>query len=424
MKVTSRFALAAALGFSVAVAGVGAPALAAKKKDEKPAAPTLKLSDGVRKELAPAQDALGKKDLATADAAIARARAAAKTPDDSFMVAQFALNSAQASGDQARLSSALDELITTGEAAGQLSAADKVKYYGFQGSFAYQAKDYQKTERALSAAVAAGSTNAQDFAVLADVQAKNGRPADALATIQKLIDANKASGAAIPNEYYARAADIASRGKMPQQFANITTAWLAAYPARQNWHDALMIYRQLAALQGDADLDVLRLGRAAGVLPLATQATYIDYALAVYLKYPGEAVAVLNEGIKAGKLSKASSKNTAEILALSEPKIGPDRASLPSSVTAANGAKASFKSVETTGDVFYGYNDFAKAAEMYKLALTKPGADPAMGNVRLGAALAQAGDKEGARAAFNAVTTGPYAVIANYWKVLLDHPAS
>ena len=423
MKFTSRFALAAALGFSVAATGVSAPAFAAKK-EEKPAQPTLKLSDAVRKELAPAQEALTKKDFAAADAALAKARTVAKTPDEQFMIAQFALNSAQMAGDQAKLSTALDELITTGEAAGQLTPAEKVKYYGFQGSFAYQAKDFQKTERALTAAIAAGSTNAQDFAILADVQAKNGKAPEALATIQKLIDAKKTSGEAIPADYYARAADIASRGKLTQQFADITTAWVAAYPTSQNWHDSLMIYRQLATLQGDADVDTLRLARAAGALPLASQNTYIDYALAVYLRYPGEAVSVLNEGIKAGKLNKATSKNTSEILALSEPKIGPDKASLPAAVTAANGPKATFKSVEGTGDVFYGYGEFAKAGEMYKLALTKSGADPQMGNLRLGAALAQAGDKEGARAAFNAVTGGTYQVLARYWLALLDHPVA
>lgn len=420
MKFTSRFALAAALGFSVAVTGIGAPAFAAKKKDEAPAKPQMKMSDAVRKELAPAQEAQTKKDFPAMLAHIDAARAAATTPDDKYFVAQFALNYAILTGDEARKCPAIDEMV----ASGKLEGADLAKFSGVQGHCAYEAKNYAKAEQSYQAAIAAGSTDGDIFARLTDTQSRLNKPAEALATLQKLIDQKVAAGQPIPSDWYARGADIASRGKMTPQFVSISTAWLNAYSTKQNWHDSLMIYRQLAALQGDLDVDTLRLARAAGALPLASQSTYIDYALAVYLKYPGEAVAVLNEGIKAGKLNKATSKNTAEVLALSEPKIAPDKASLPAAVTAANGAKATFKSVETTADVFYGYGDFAKAADMYKLALTKPGADAGQGNVRLGAALFQAGDKEGAKAAFNTVTSGPYAVLANYWKVLMEHPAA
>jgi len=133
---------------------------------------------------------------------------------------------------------------------------------------------------------------------------------------------------------------------------------------------------------------------------------------------------VLNEGIAAGKLNPATSKNTSEILALSKPKIAADKASIPSALSAAAGPKATYKSALTAGDLVYGYKDFAKAAEMYKLALAKPGADAAQANFRLGLALAQAGDKEGAKAAFGAVQSGPYAPLATYGKIWVDHPAS
>jgi len=417
MKVTSRYALLAALGVSVAAMAGTSPAFA-KKKDEAPAAPALKLSDAVRKPLGAAQEALTKGDLATADAQVAAARAVASTADEKFVVAQVALNVAVKQNDQSKQAAALDEMLATGKVAD----ADKAKFYAFQGHFAYDAKNYAKAEQAYSSAVSAGSTDQDVYARLADTQFRNGRPADSIATLQKVIDERAKAGQPVPTEWYARGADIASRAKLPQQFVGITTAWLTAYPAKQNWHDTLFIYRQMAALTGDADLDLLRLARAAGVLPLAAQSNYLDYALAVYLKYPNEAVSVLKEGIAAGKLNPATSQNTREILALSEPKIAADKASLKGAVAAANGANATYKSVLSTGDVYYGYGDYKQAATLYKLAATKPGADAGVANVRLGASLAQGGDKEGARAAFTAVT-GPEAVIAKYWLVLLDHPA-
>jgi hypothetical protein len=105
--------------------------------------------------------------------------------------------------------------------------------------------------------------------------------------------------------------------------------------------------------------------------------------------------------------------------------LAPDKASIPAAITAANGPKATYKSAMTTADLLYGYKDFAKAAEIYKVALTKPGADTAQANYRLGLALAQAGDKEGAKAAFDAAgTAGNYGVLSQYAKVWVDHPAA
>ena len=422
MNSTSRYALVAALGLAVVAIAPGAPAFAAKKEEAAASGP--KLSDAVRKPLAEADAAIKKKDIAAADTAIATARAAASSADEQYVVAQFAFNAAQASGDQARIEKALDDLLSTGVASNRLAQAEQAKMYWYQGQFAYQAKNYPKAEQALKAAIAAGTTEDQAYAVLADSQARTGKPNEAVATLQKVIDAKAASGQAVPTEWYARGADIASRAKLTNDFVKITTSWLQAYPVKQNWHDTLFIYRQLTAQTGDADLDLLRLARAVGVLPLSAQSNYTDYALAVYLKFPNEAVDVLNEGIAAGKLNAATSKNTREIIDLSKPKIAADKASLPAAVTAASGPKGTFKSALTTGDLAYGYKDYAKAAEMYKLALTKPGADASQANFHLGLALAQSGDKEGAKAAFTAASSGSYAVLAGYGKVWVDRPAS
>jgi hypothetical protein len=423
MKSTSRYALVAALGFALAAVAPGAPAFA-KKKDEA-ATPQLKIGDAVRKPLAEADAAIKAKNIPGAEAALAQAKQVAKTPDEQYVVAQYGLNAAQASGDQAKLSAALDELITAGEAAGKLPDDQRAKFYWFQGQFAYQAKNYAKAEASLNKAIAAGSTEADAYAVLADVQNRNGKPAEALATLQKVIQTKAAAGQPVPTDWYGRGADIASRAKLPGEFVKITTSWLAAYPVKQNWHDSLFIYRQMAGLSGENDLDLLRLARAVDALPLSAQSNYVDYALAVYLRFPNEAVDVLNEGIKAGKLNPATSQNTREILALSQPKLAPDKASIPAAITAANGPKATYKSAMTTADLLYGYKDFAKAAEIYKVALTKPGADTAQANYRLGLALAQAGDKEGAKAAFDAAgTAGNYGVLSQYAKVWVDHPAA
>lgn len=421
MKFTTRYALLTALGFALAATAPSAPAFAAKKNEA--AANQPKVSDAVRKPLMTAGTAIDKKDIPAAEAALAEARSLAKTPDENYVVAQYTLNAAQVSGDQAKLSSALDQLIDAGEASGKLDDAARAKYYWFQGQFAYQAKNYPKAEASLARAIAAGSPEQDAYAILADAQNRNGKPKDALATLQRVIDTKAAAGQPVPSEWYGRGADIASRGKMPAEFVKVTTAWLNAYPVKQNWHDTLFIYRQMAGLSGENDVDLLRLSRAVGVLSLSAQSNYLDYALAVYLRYPNEAVDVLNEGIKDGKLNPSTSQNTREIIALSTPKLGADKASIPAAVANANGSKGTFKSAMSAGDLLYGYKEYAKAAELYKVAAGKPGADVAQANFRLGLTLALAGDKAGAKAAFDAVgATGNYAVLAGYGKVWADRP--
>jgi len=415
------YALGAAL--AMALAAVAPTSAAMAKKEEKAAkqAP-LKLGDAVRNALAPADAAVKAKNVAAAEAAVANARSIAKTPDEQFVVAQFAVQTAQLSGDQTKVLAALDEMIATGEAAGRLTQAEKAKYYWIQSYSAYQAKNYPKAEAGAKAAIANGSTEVDAPAVLADSQSRQGKTAEAIATLEQSMAARAAAGQPVPSEFYGRGADMASRAKDSASFVKITTAWLGAYPDRQNWHDALFIYRQMANATGDVDLDLLRLARAVGALPLAAQSNYLDYALAVYLKYPNEAVSVLNEGITAGKLNPATSQNTREILALSQPKIAADKASIPAAVAAAAKPASSYKATVTTGDLLYGYKDFAKAAEIYKLALTKPGADVQQANYKLGMALAQAGDKAGATTALDQVTSGNYAVLASYARTWIAHP--
>jgi len=128
--------------------------------------------------------------------------------------------------------------------------------------------------------------------------------------------------------------------------------------------------------------------------------------------------------VAAGKIHMNTNRDARELLPISESKIAADKASLGSAMTAAHGGKADAKSVMSTADVFYGYKDYAKAAELYRLALTKPGVDASVANLRLGASLAQSGDSAGALAALNNVTAKPYADIATFWKTWVQHPAS
>ena len=71
-------------------------------------------------------------------------------------------------------------------------------------------------------------------------------------------------------------------------------------------------------------------------------------------------------------------------------------------------------------DAYFSYGQYAQAAELYRAALQK-GADANLANTRLGAALALAGQRAEAEAAFRAVT-GPRAELAQFWLLWLSQP--
>jgi len=120
----------------------------------------------------------------------------------------------------------------------------------------------------------------------------------------------------------------------------------------------------------------------------------------------------LKEGIASGKIP-ASNANAKAQLAAANSAIQRD-GSLASSEKTAMSAKDG-RIAASTADAYLGQNNYAKAAELYRTALSKGGVDANEVNTRLGIALAKSGDKAGAQTAFSAVTGQPRAGIAALW---------
>jgi ribosomal protein L5 len=74
------------------------------------------------------------------------------------------------------------------------------------------------------------------------------------------------------------------------------------------------------------------------------------------------------------------------------------------------------------GDRYYAMGDYAKAVELYRMSMNKPGIDKDVVNLHVGMALARSGDKAGATAALNSVS-GPRAGIAKLWLTYLGQNA-
>jgi tetratricopeptide (TPR) repeat protein len=283
---------------------------------------------------------------------------------------------------------------------------------------AYQTKQYAKAETALDQAIRLGVSDPNAFVLLVETKNQNGKPAEAVEALEAAIAKQSAAGQVVPTQWYGRGLSIAmsakqndpaTQARLAAATGRIAQSWIAAYPTKTNWRDALIIYRDVNKIDPDQELDLMRLMRTAGALK--GERDYMDYVLAIYLKFPGEAKALLEEGSAAGFVNLGAG-NPKEIYTIVKGKIAADKASL--SKTASTG-----KNALSTGDAYLGYGDWATAADLYRMALTKGGVDANVVNTRLGMALARAGQKDAARQAF-AQVTGPRAGLAKYWTIYLD----
>lgn len=343
---------------------------------------------------------------ADVSAQVAAAHAAAKSPEEHYLAYQLQLKAAMGAKNEAEMGKAVAGMLSTGVAPAELQAPlhlanGKVKYN--QKQYAEAAAEFQKV-------LQLDPANAEAKNLLTQTQLNSASPADAVAMLQKSIAEQSAGGAKAPEALYKRALSAAYKAKLPAA-VDISRQWVADYPTPANWSDAIRIYRNFHELDDAATLDLLRLARAAGALN--GEADYDRYAYAALMKgYPGEAKTVLEEGIKAGVVNPNKSPFKEEI-AQAKTKSAGEEASLDSSAkTALAGGTA--RAALATGDLHYTYGQYAKAAELYRAALKKSGADANLINLHLGMALARSGDKAGATAALNAVT-GPRADIAKYW---------
>ena len=429
MTFISKLALAAALTAGLTTTAALTPAVAQKKKDKAAEAggqPPIKLSNEVRGPLSAAQTAIAANDNATAETQLAAAEAAAKTDDERYMVNAIRLSMAAKANDRAKLAPLLDNLIANPKT----PPADVAKYTFFRGNMAFEGKAYAQALPLLTKARDLGYQDPDLNLRIAQAMVETGNVQGGVAEIQKAIDAETAAGRKAPESWYSYAvARLYMSGDRPG-----TAVWLSkalkAYPTPQNWRKSILVYRDGASGGGTPKpgqtaakplargerIDLFRLMRA--TKSLADRGDYLEYADdANAAGLPYEAKAVIQEGRATGKLP-AGDPNGTRVLAEAESKIKIDTPLATLEKQA--GSAANGKLAAQTADAHLATGNYAKAIDLYKLALQKGGVDASEVNLRLGMALTQAGQKDAARTAFNGVTTQPRSDMAVFWKEWLD----
>ena len=346
------------------------------------------------------------KDAAGYPAKSQAAHAAAKTPEEHFLASQVDLKAAAEAKNEAGMGAALEAMIATGVfPQDQLSPA-----YTTLGKVKYNLKQFPQAIANFQKAVELQPTNTEAATLLSQTKSLTATPQEAIAELQKAIVQGSANGGKAPEEVYKRAISVAYKAKMPVA-PDISRQWVAAYPSPTNWRDAIGIYRNMNNVDDQGTLDLYRLARTAKAMN--GEADYDRYAYGALMKgYPAEAKAVIEEGIAAGQVDAKKSPFKEMIQTANQKSTGEEATLDGAAAKALAGGTA--KSALATGDLLYGYGRFDKAAELYRAALKRPGADASLINLHLGMALARSGDKAGATAALSAVT-GARAEIAKYW---------
>ena len=407
-----RLGRAAAAAVAMAMLAGSVQVVAAAPKQKAP-----KLSAAVQPLLMKAQTMQKAGDNAGAVPVLDQAEAAAKTPDDQYMVNVLRLNSAIALQDNALIEKALQGAL----ASGQVPKEEEPKFVRNLGAMALQRNDFATATRYFEQLAQMTPNDTSIMLDLAELQRRQNQPAKAVQTVQTAIATQeKATGAKAEEQWYRRAVGIAYDAKLPAETAAATKALLAAYPNPTNWRDALTIYRESAKFDDQMNLDILRLMRANNAL--AGERDYAEYAETASMRgFPGEAKSVLDEGIAKGAL-QTTRPFVKELTAAITPKIASDRSALPALEKEAAAAKNGRPALGTA-DAYLGYGNYAKAAELYKMALAKGGVDSDTANLRLGLALGKTGDKAGAEAALKAVAGQPRKGLAEYYLLWLAQQA-
>jgi hypothetical protein len=401
MKLVSTLALSASL-----LAGGFAAAPAIAQKTKAPAAPEArkyKISKEAGKAIGELQAAVKAK-AADVPQKLTAARAAAKTTDDRYIIAKLQLEYALATNDTAGQRPAVDAILASGGA----DAAETARLNEYIAAEAAKSGDPIAAESFYAGRVAANANDVGSIVNLAGAKVTLKKDAEALTLLQRAISLTKASGKNAEENWYRNAVVLADRQKNGALASELANEALRLYPNKENFNNLIAISQPIISKDEQAFADLLRLMQVTGNMRSST-----DYLhLAQHYEFErnwGEAKTVLEAAAKAGKTSGAHSALLSKVSA----RIDADKAALPSAEAKARAA-ANGSLAQSIASVYAGYGDYAKAADLYQVALQKGGVDANLVNTRMGMALALGGRRAEAETVLRKVT-GVRAPLANLW---------
>ena len=430
MKLVSKFALALSL-----VAVSAAPAAFAQsnekpKKDKKgkeaAAAPKKNYSKPFIAAYVPVADLLNKtKDAVAAKTEFPKVVAAIGNDDDRYEAGILAINIGAVLKDLAFQEQGIDLLIASAS-----TPADLKREYTFRkGAIAYDSKRFADAEKNMLDAYNLGHRANNIEYLISNAMSQQNKDAEAIAWIGKAIDASKAAGP-VNKTYVVRAAVLSAKAKNYAGAANFYKDLIIAENNPDYWHDALAFFDRSRDFNPEETLDIMRLMRATDGLRFQQEyAGYLDSLSYIGVRYPAEAVSLLDEGFAKGVISR-NNVTFSERYNEAKARLAEDTRTLAGTIAP---AKASPKGMlaSLTGDSFFSHKDYKTAKDLYESALSKaPVLDKDGGDqtdrtrFRLAMSKTMLGDYAGAKADFDMVTGANRKAIAEYWVAFITHRAN
>ena len=430
MKLVSKFALALSLVAVSAAPGAFAQSNEKPKKEKKgkdaAAAPKKNYSKPFIAAYVPVADLLNKtKDAAAAKTEFPKVVAAIGNDDDRYEAGILAINIGAGLKDLAFQEQGIDLLIASAS-----TPADLKREYTFRkGAIAYDGKRFADAEKNMLDAYNLGHRANNIEFLISNAMSQQNKDAEAIAWIGKAIDASKAAGP-VNKTYVVRAAVLSAKAKNYAGAANFYKDLIIAENNPDYWHDALAFFDRSRDFNPEETLDIMRLMRATDGLRFQQEyAGYLDSLSYIGVRYPAEAVSLLDEGFAKGLISR-NNVTFSERYNEAKARLAEDTRTLAGTIAP---AKASPKGMlaSLTGDSFFSHKDYKTAKELYESALSKaPVLDKDGGDqtdrtrFRLAMSKTMLGDYAGAKADFDMVTGANRKAIAEYWVAFITHRAN
>lgn len=333
--------------------------------------------------------------------------AAAATPDDKFAVGNLILIAGNRLNNTAYQRQGLELQLASGKVAPETVGV----FNWYVGSLAFQAGDHAAARAALQAAVAAGYTEGDTTALIAETYYELEGAAAGIAYIQQAVRTRLAAGGEFPQQWALRGLQVSYGANLTNEAAEMALLLVTHHTTQQNWLNALQVTNALGDFDDQSQLDLLRLMRLTGTL--TDESEYVAYIEAADPRImSNEVTDVLAEGLAAGKFN-AGDEYYIGVHDIVESRMAGDRADAAGLVRDAR-ADATGRDAFLAGNLLYSLDDFAGAAEMYAMAVAKGGADTQTALTRQGIAQIRQGDAAVAIATL-AQVAGPREIVARFW---------
>lgn len=354
-------------------------------------------------------------DFAAAKPQIPGLVASIQTPDDRFAAGNLILQLGNKLRDAQFQRQGLELMVASGKA----DPAQLGQFHFFIGSLAYDARDWAGARTALQAALAAGYTQDNPEAMIAETYFGENQAAPGLDYLKGVIDRKVAAGETVPEAWYLRALQVAYQARLAQQATDWSEMLVAQAPNQANWQRALQVVNSLHELEPQTELDLLRLMLTTNAM--SERAEFVSYIEAADPRIMANEVAkVLDAGVRAGVLNTGD-EYYADVKRIVDERAAADRRDAPGLANEARSA-AGGAAAHNAGDVFLSLGSWAEAEEMYAMALQKGVSDRDRTLTRLGIAQAQQGKNSEARATF-AQVGGTRVTVARMWTAFVDSRA-